>query len=61
MTGAPVMVVIAAEYRRCTARYGERGVMYTHMEAGHVGTNVFLQAEALAWGPALSGPSRIRP
>ena len=34
MTHAPVMVVIAAEYRRCTARYGERGLMYTHMEAG---------------------------
>ena len=55
MTHAPVMVVIAAEYRRCTARYGERGLMYTHMEAGHVGANVFLQAEALGLGAGIVG------
>jgi SagB-type dehydrogenase family enzyme len=55
MTHAPVMVVMAAEYRRCTARYGERGIMYTHMEAGHVGTNVFLQAEALGLGAGIVG------
>ncbi len=55
MTHAPVMVVIAAEYRRCTARYGERGIMYTHMESGHVGANVFLQAEALGLGAGIVG------
>ncbi len=55
MAQAPVMVVIAADYRRCTARYGERGVMYTHMEAGHAGTNVFLQAEALGLGAGIVG------
>jgi SagB-type dehydrogenase family enzyme len=55
MTQAPVMVVIAAEHSRCTARYGERGLMYTHMEAGHVGTNVFLQAEALGLGAGIVG------
>jgi SagB-type dehydrogenase family enzyme len=47
MAEAPVMVVFAAEYRRCLARYGERGVRYTHMEVGHAGQNLFLQAEAL--------------
>ncbi len=55
MTHAPVMVVIAAEYRRCTARYGERGIMYTQMESGHVGANVFLQAEALGLGAGIVG------
>ena len=55
ITHAPVMVVIAAEYGRCTARYGERGIMYTHMESGHVGTNVFLQAEALGLGAGIVG------
>ncbi len=55
MTHAPVMVIIAAEYRRCTARYGERGIMYTHMESGHVGTNLFLQAEALGLGAGIVG------
>ncbi len=47
MTEAPVMVVFAAEYRRCMARYGERGIRYTHMEVGLTGENLFLQAEAL--------------
>jgi SagB-type dehydrogenase family enzyme len=55
MAEAPVMVVIAAEFRRCTARYGERGVMYTHMESGHVGQNVFLQAEAMGLGAGIVG------
>jgi len=55
MAAAPVMVVIAAEYRRCTARYGERGIMYTHVEAGHAGTNLFLQAEALGLGAGIVG------
>ena len=55
MTEAPIMVVIAAEFRRCTARYGERGIMYTHMESGHVGQNLFLQAEALGLGAGIVG------
>jgi SagB-type dehydrogenase family enzyme len=55
MAEAPVMVVIAAAYRRCTARYGERGVMYTHMEAGNVSQNVFLMAEALGLGAGIVG------
>jgi SagB-type dehydrogenase family enzyme len=55
MTEAPVMLVMAAEFKRCTARYGERGVMYTHMEVGHVGTNIFLQAESLGLGAGIVG------
>jgi len=55
MARAPVALVIAAEYRRCTARYGERGMMYTHQESGHVGTNIFLQAEALGLGAGIVG------
>ncbi len=55
MAEAPVMAVIAGDYRRCTARYGERGVMYTHMEAGNVSQNLFLQAEALGLGAGIVG------
>lgn len=55
MAPAPVLMVIAAQYSRCTARYGERGLMYTHMEAGHVGANLFLQAEALGLGAGIVG------
>jgi SagB-type dehydrogenase family enzyme len=55
MTEPPVMVVITAEYRRCMARYGQRGIRYTHMEAGNVSQNVFLAAEALGLGAGIVG------
>ena len=55
MTQAPVLVVITGEYRRCTSRYGERGVRYTHMEAGNVSQNLFLAAEALGLGAGIVG------
>jgi SagB-type dehydrogenase family enzyme len=55
MAEAPVMVVITGEYRRCAARYGERGVRYTHMEAGNVSQNLFLAAEALGLGAGIVG------
>ncbi|HZE20737.1 MAG TPA: SagB/ThcOx family dehydrogenase [Desulfobaccales bacterium] len=61
MAQAPVMVVITGEYRRCTARYGQRGIRYTHMESGNVSQNVFLASEALGLGPGSSGPLMIRP
>ncbi|MBP1726570.1 MAG: nitroreductase [Deltaproteobacteria bacterium] len=47
MAPAPLLIVITGEYGRCSAKYGPRGVTYTQIEAGHVGQNVFLQAEAL--------------
>lgn len=44
---APVIVVVTAEYERTTKKYGERGVRYVHMEAGHVGQDICLQVQAL--------------
>lgn len=55
MTEAPVMVVITGEYRRCMARYGQRGIRYTHMESGNVSQNLFLAAEALGLGAGIVG------
>jgi SagB-type dehydrogenase family enzyme len=55
MAQAPVMVVITGEYRRCTARYGQRGIRYTHMESGNVSQNLFLTAEALGLGAGIVG------
>ncbi len=57
---APVMVVFAAEYRRCTARYGERGIRYTHMEVGHAAQNLFLQAEAVGLSCGIVGAFQDR-
>ena len=55
MAEAPVMLLITGEYRRCQVKYGERGVRYTHMESGHAGQNIFLQAEALGLGAGIVG------
>jgi SagB-type dehydrogenase family enzyme len=55
MAEAPVMMVITGEYRRCTNRYGQRGIRYTDMEAGNVSQNLFLAAEALGLGAGIVG------
>lgn len=60
MAEAPVMVVFAAEYRRCMARYSDRGIRYTHMEVGHAGQNLFLQAEALGLACGIVGAFQDR-
>jgi len=55
MTRAPLLIVITGDYARCSAKYGARGVVYTNIEAGHVGQNVFLQAEALGLKAGIVG------
>ncbi len=52
---APLVIVIAAEYQRTTKRYGERGIRYVHIEVGHVGQNIYLQAESLGLGTVAVG------
>jgi SagB-type dehydrogenase family enzyme len=47
---APAVLVFAAAPERTTARYGQRGEMYIHMEAGHAAQNIHLQAVALGLG-----------
>lgn len=47
---APVSVIITAIYERTTIKYGDRGVRYVHIEAGHAAQNILLQAVALGLG-----------
>lgn len=51
-------IVFAAIYERTTQRYGERGIRYVHMEAGHAAQNVYLQAVALDLGTVVIGAFR---
>jgi len=52
---APVSLVITAQYSRTTGKYGARGRRYVHMEVGHVGENIHLQAEALHMATVVIG------
>ena len=52
---APFILVITGEYGRSTIKYGRRGVIYTHIETGHVGQNIFLQTEALGLKAGIVG------
>ncbi len=52
---APISLVITAEFSRITNHYGKRGIYYAYMEAGHVGQNVYLQAESLELGTVVIG------
>jgi len=47
---AAAVLVIAADYGRTEATYGSRGKRYVHIEAGHAGQNVYLQAVRLGLG-----------
>jgi len=52
---AAIDIVITAVFARVTDQYGDRGVRYTHLEAGHAAQNVCLQAAALKLGTVTVG------
>ena len=52
---APINIVITANYERTTSAYGERGIRYVHIEVGHVGQNIYLQATSLGLGTVAVG------
>jgi len=52
---AAAVLIIAADYRVTTRKYGERGVRYVHIEAGHAAQNICLQAESLGLGATVVG------
>jgi len=55
MATAPLNILITAEYYRITGKYGNRGVRYAIIEAGHIGQNILLQPEAMGLGAGIVG------
>ena len=55
---APVSIVVAADFRRTTNRYGQRGIRYVFMEVGHAAENLHLQAESLGLASVAIGAYR---
>ncbi len=47
---APVCILITAVFDRITVKYGDRGINYAYVEAGHVCQNLLLQAISLDLG-----------
>lgn len=52
---AAVDFVITGKYEIITPKYGERGIMYTFLEAGHAAQNICLQAVGLKLGVVTIG------
>ena len=49
------IVIIAAIYERTKVKYGNRSERYVHIEVGHVGQNIYLQAVSLGIGTVMIG------
>ena len=52
---APASIIIAADYSITTSVYGQRGVRYVHMEAGHAGQNIYLACSVQGLGTVAVG------
>jgi SagB-type dehydrogenase family enzyme len=47
---ANLVIVLTAVPARTTGKYGERGLRYIYMEAGHIAENILLQSVSLGMG-----------
>ena len=48
-------IVICADFDKTTKKYGDRGITYVYMEAGHTAQNICLVAEAMGLGTCCVG------
>jgi SagB-type dehydrogenase family enzyme len=55
---AAAVVIFTAVFERTSRKYGERGMRYVHIEAGHAAENLFLQAVSLDLNSVVVGAFR---
>jgi len=55
VAGAAVNIILSAVPYRTVWRYGQRGYRYLYLDAGHVGQNIHLAAEAVDAGACMIG------
>ncbi len=63
VSNAGLIIVFAGIYEREMEKYGSRGIIYTHIEAGHIAENILLQAVAMNLGACPVGsfsPDKVR-
>ncbi len=58
ISDAAAVIVFCAISERTTVKYGERGIRYVYIEAGHAVQNVYLQAVSLNLGTLVIGAFR---
>ena len=58
---APVIVVITGDIKRSAAKNGDQAALFTHLEAGCIGQNIFLQAGTLGLGAGVAGGFKDKP
>jgi SagB-type dehydrogenase family enzyme len=52
---AAASIILTARYSEITPTYGQRGILYTHFEIGHISENIYLEAESLGIGTVAVG------
>jgi len=52
---APAVITIGAVHKRTAVKYRDRATRYVHIEVGHVGQNIYLQAESLELATVMVG------
>jgi len=55
LSDASAVIVICADYHKTSSRYGQRGHRYVEIEVGHLGQNIYLQAQSLGLGTVAVG------
>ena len=58
---APAILVITGDIKRSEAKNGDQGTLFTHLEAGFIGQNIFLQAGTLGLGAGVAGGFKDKP